>query len=97
MGIEYHLPWGMLIRKMYCSRCGTLLKRKEIRKTYKRGEPGFRNQLSTRGLINVSTYTTVSYVYHCYGCGNEISYDDQVKVAKIQSKRGTRILEDETK
>jgi hypothetical protein len=66
MAIEYEMPLGMLIRKMYCAGCGARLVRKKIRKTYRRGEEGFRNTLSNRSTINVQSYTAVTYVYRCY-------------------------------
>ena len=92
MAIEYDMPLGMLIRKMYCAGCGTRLVRKQVRKTYQRGEPGFRNTLSNRSTVNVGSYTTVTYVYRCPNCCREISYDDQVKVAKKQKQTGRNVL-----
>jgi DNA-directed RNA polymerase subunit RPC12/RpoP len=92
MAIEYEMPLGMLIRKMYCAGCGTRLVRKKVRKTYRRGEEGFRNTLSNRSTINVQSYTAVTYVYRCPNCNKEISYDDQVKVAKKQAQAGRKIL-----
>jgi rRNA maturation endonuclease Nob1 len=92
MAMEYEMPLGMLIRKMYCAGCGARLVRKKIRKTYRRGEEGFRNTLSNRSTINVQSYTAVTYVYRCPNCNKEISYDDQVKVAKKQAQAGRKIL-----
>lgn len=92
MGIEYEMPIGMLFRKMYCAGCGDRLVRKQIRQTYQRGEPGFQNTLSDGSTINILSYTKVIYIYRCQGCGKEISYKDQVKVAKKQAKLGVKIL-----
>lgn len=92
MAIEHEMPIGMLLRKMYCAECGTKLARKQVRRTYQRGEPGFRNTLSDRSTINIQSYTKVVYIYRCPVCGKEISYDDQVKVAKKQAKLGVKIL-----
>jgi DNA-directed RNA polymerase subunit RPC12/RpoP len=55
-------------------------------------EEGFRNTLSNRSTINVQSYTAVTYVYRCPNCNKEISYDDQVKVAKKQAQAGRKIL-----
>ena len=92
VGIEYEMPIGMLFRKMYCAGCGDRLVRKQIRQTYQRGEPGFQNTLSDGSTINILSYTKVIYIYRCQGCGKEISYKDQVKVAKKQAKLGVKIL-----
>ncbi len=92
MAIEYEMPLGMLVRKMYCAGCGTRLARKQVRKTYQRGEEGFRNTLSTGSAVNVKSYTTVTYVYRCPNCHREITYEDQVRVAKIQARTGSKIL-----
>ncbi len=95
MAIEYDIPLGMLVKRMYCAGCGTRLVRKQVRKTYQRGEPGFRNTLSNRSIVNVGSYTTVTYVYRCPNCYREISYGDQVKVARRQAQTGSKILPQE--
>ena len=95
MAIEYDMPLGMLVRKMYCAGCGTRLVRKQVRKQYQRSEGGFRNTLSNRSIINVGSYTTVTYVYRCPNCHRETSYEEQVKVAKIQARTGRKILTEE--
>ena len=95
MAIEYEMPLGMLVRKMYCAGCGTRLARKQVRKQYQRGEDGFRNTLSNRSFINVHAYTTVTYVYCGPNCHRETSYEEQVKVAKIQARTGRKILTEE--
>ena len=95
MAIEYEMPLGMLVRRMYCAGCGTGLVRKKVRKTCRRGEEGFRNTLSNKSTINVRSYTAVTYVYRCPNCNREISYDDQVKVARRQAQTGSKILPQE--
>ena len=95
MAIEYDMPLGMLLWRMYCAGCGARLVRKKLRKQYRRGEEGFRNTLSNRSILNVQSYTTVTYVYRCPSCHREISYGDQVKVAKEQARTGRKILPEE--
>ena len=92
MAIEYEMSIGMLFRKMYCAGCGARLARKQIRRTYHRGEPGFRNTLSFGSIVNIRSYTKVIYVYRCPECGKEISYGDQLKVAQKQTKLGVKVL-----
>lgn len=94
MAAEISMPIGMLFRKMYCAHCGNLLERKKVKKTYRRGEPGFRNTLTDRSTINVGSYTTIYYVYCCPGCKREISYEDQKAIAREQAKQNRRIIED---
>ncbi len=95
MAIEYEMPLGMLVRRMYCAGCGTRLVRKQVRKQYQRDEDGFRNTLSTGSIINVRSCTTVTYVYRCPNCHRETSYEEQVKVAKKQARTGRKILSEE--
>ena len=92
MATEHEMPIGMLFRKMFCAKCGAKLAKKQIRRTYQRGEPGFRNTLSDRSTVNVLSYTTVTYIYHCPNCMNQISYDDQVIVSKKQAALGKKVL-----
>ena len=93
MATETYIPVGMLFRKMYCSHCGNLLKRQKVKKTYRRGEPGFRNTLkSNPGTINIKYYTTIYYVYCCPGCQNVVSYEQQKIIAREQAKLQKKVL-----
>ena len=93
MATEMHIHIGMLFRKMYCSRCGNLLQRQKIKRTYRRGEPGFKNTLpSNPGTINIRSYTTIHYVYCCPECKNTVSYEKQRIIARTQAKLQRKIL-----
>lgn len=45
----------------------------------------------------MTSYSMNTYTYLCPKCGLEITYDEQVKIAKIQKKLNSKILNDEEK
>ena len=92
MAKGYSIPVGMLWKKMYCFRCGTMLNKKKKVDTYQRGEPGFQTVL-VGGRINLSSsFSHATYTYVCPNCCSEISYDDQLDVESAQKELGKKIL-----
>ena len=94
MARSYSMSLGMLRKKMSCPWCGKPLIRRKVSNTYRPGDPGFKTFLHG-GIINISSYTEVDYVYACLNCHKEITYADQTAVAKMQEQLGRKILTEE--
>lgn len=88
---------GMLFKKMYCKKCGERLKKKKNTEIIKKGDPRFSRRIGRYIMIGMTSYSMNTYTYLCPNCGFEISYDEQVKIAKIQKKLNSKILDDEEK
>ena len=93
-GYESEIDLGMLFRKMYCHKCGTRLKKMKVTNVYKKGDPGYSNDILGHGTLGMSEKAISHYIYKCPNCGNEISYDDQCIVAKKQKSLKKKILDE---
>lgn len=100
-GRMFTIPVGMVFRKMHCHKCGAKLAKEKISSIYKKGEPGYTNQLPGHfGEIplGMSELEKISYIYQCPNCSAVISYDEQCVIAKKQKKlRKTILADDERK
>ena len=86
IGYENKIDIGMLFKKMYCHKCGNLLKRKKITNLYKKGEHSYTNFILGRPTIGMNRIQKCYYIYVCPNCGLEITYDKQCIIAKQQKK-----------
>ena len=93
-GYEDSIDPGMLFKRMYCQKCGNILKKKKISKTYKKGEKGYTNKLLGHLTIGMSQICLSYYIYKCPNCGFEITYDEQCIVAKKQKLLKKKVLDD---
>ena len=91
-GYESTISLGMIFKKMYCHKCGNRLKRKKISNTYKKGEPGYSNDVLGHSTIGMDRIERVYYIYRCPDCGFEITYDEQCVIAKKQRRLKKKIL-----
>ena len=94
-GYEATIPAGMLIRRMYCSKCGSRLEREKVSKLYHKGETGYQNHLLGHGTIGMDKIVKATYIYKCPKCENVTTYDEQIIISKIQKKKKTKILSDD--
>ena len=92
-GYESTISLGMLFKKMYCHKCGNLLKRKKISNIYKKGESNYSNYVLGHATIGMDRIEKVYYIYHCPDCGSEITYEDQCIIAKKQKLLNKKILD----
>ena len=91
-GYESEMDAGMLFLKMYCSKCGTRLKKQKVVNIFSKGEEEFRNHLLGKTTIGMTKIKKVHYVYKCPTCQDIITYDEQKKIRKIQKKLNRKIL-----
>jgi len=91
-GYESSIPAGMLVRKMYCSGCGTQLKRRKVTNIYQKGEPEYTTFLASGRTLGMDRLEKVTYMYECPACKRQSSYEEQKKIARIQKKANKLIL-----
>lgn len=91
-GYEAEIPAGMVFKKMYCHKCGEKFKIKKISYILKKGEDGYSNDILGHPTIGMDKKEIWYYIYKCPNCGFEISYDEQVRISKIQKKKKKKIL-----
>ena len=85
------IPYGMVFKKYYCSKCGTRLKKE---KTHRSVTPDDKDyyQYHDYGSFPKRDYDVYGYQFQCPVCKARISYDEQCKIRRIQKKQGTTIL-----
>ena len=94
-GNEVEVPLGMLFRKMYCRICSTKLKRKKISVVCKKGDINYTNRLLGKATLGMSEIQKSEYVYECPKCKVLTTYNNQLRISKLQKKTGKKILSDE--
>lgn len=99
-GYDYHIPWGMLFKRMHCCKCGKKLSINYIslgcdpdKKWRKRGflsggTLGFRYRYLPKGIESFEA------VYKCKNCDYIISYETQKNIRKYQDAGHRHILTD---
>ena len=95
MGKDWEICIGMLYKKMYCHKCGTILKRHKFTKTYWPGDKGYKFYGAGHG-VNIDGYTKIRYIYKCPQCSFITTYAAQKKISKIQKINQSKILESNT-
>lgn len=94
-GYESEISVGMLFKKMYCFKCGGKLKKQKVSNISKKGEDGYSGRILGHATIGMDKVEKVGYIYKCSKCGLEISYDEQLRISKIQKRLKKKILADE--
>lgn len=93
-GYSVEINFGMLFRRMYCSRCGTKLKRQSYSSEHRKGELGYEKHFRPRiSVSSLETQIIVRYDYVCPYCKRVTTYEQQCLIAKKQKKAKTRILD----
>ena len=93
-GYESKIPVGMILRKMYCHRCGVQLKIEKLSNIYQKGDNEYSNKILGHSTLGMDKLEQVCYIYRCPNCNTKITYEDQCLVAKKQ-KEYNKIIFDE--
>jgi len=83
-GSKAEMPIGMLLKKMYCGKCGTRLKIKKSTRLIKKGDKDFSSTHGSTIYIGMSQYELTTYSYICPSCHREVSYDEQLRIDQKQ-------------
>jgi len=71
-GYESTISLGMIFIKMYCHKCGNILKRKKISNVYKKGDPNYSNDILDHTTVGMDRIEKAYYIYHCHNCGSHL-------------------------
>ena len=87
------IRFGMLFWKMYCSKCGTRLRRQQIKAIINKGDEDFSSYLPGQGyVIGMKRLIKKTYNYKCPQCGKQTMYDEQLRIARRQKILGKKII-----
>ena len=91
-GYESKISLGMIFKKMYCKKCGNILKITKFSNRYKKGDSNYSDDVLGYATIWIKKKKKVHYIYHCFNCGLESTYEEQCVIAKKQKLLKKRIL-----
>lgn len=94
-GYEAKIPVGMIFRRMYCHKCETKLSKCKISEVLQKGEYGYRDHILGHPTIGMDEIEIAAYVYKCPNCGNVTTYEEQLRISKVQKQSKSLILPDE--
>jgi len=93
-GNELEIPVGMILKKMYCHKCGVQLKKEKVSNVYKKGDPEYSNKILGHSTLGMNKIEKSYFIYKCPNCNSKISYDEQCVIAKRQKKSNKKILDE---
>ena len=85
------IPFGMVFKKYYCSKCGTKLEKEKTHRIVTKDDWDY-YQYHDYGTFPKRDYDVYSYQFKCSCCGDRISFDEQCIIEKIQKRRKNIIL-----
>ena len=88
---NYFMPYGMMFKKYYCSKCQTLLKKEKTHRVVSKEDVDyFRYQ-----RINVfprRDWDVYEYRLRCSSCNESISFEEQCIIERIQRLNNKKVL-----
>lgn len=90
-GKHISIPFGMVFKKYYCSKCGTKLEKEKTHRVVTKDDWDY-YQYHDYGRFPRRDYDVYGYQFKCSCCGDRISFDEQCIIEKIQKKRKNIIL-----
>ena len=94
-GYESTISLGMIFKKMYCKKCGNILRRKKISSIYKKGDSNYSNDVLGHATIGMDRIEKSYKNYHCANCGIETTNEEKCIVAKKKKQKKKKILNED--
>lgn len=88
------IPFGMVFKKYYCSKCGTKLEKEKTHRVVTKDDWDY-YQYHEYGTFPKRDYDVYSYQFKCSSCGDRISFDDQCIIERIQKNHRKIVLSPE--
>ena len=90
-GKSYSIPFGMMLKKHYCTKCGSRLEKERTHRVVSKDDRDY-YKYHERGTFPRSDYDVYDWQLNCSQCGTKISYNEQCIMNKIQKKQGHTVL-----
>lgn len=90
-GFNYSIPWGMVFKKYYCSKCGAKLEKEKTYRVVSNNDKDYYQYHSASNLLR-GDHAVHSYRLKCPACEARISYIEQCIIERIQKKLNHKIL-----
>ena len=90
-GKSYSIPFGMVFKKYYCSKCGTKLEKEKTHRVVTKNDKDY-YQYHDYGMFPRSDHDVYDYRFKCPYCNTRISFEEQCIIERIQKKCNSKIL-----
>lgn len=90
-GKSWSIPFGMIFKKYYCSKCGTKLEKEKTHRVVTKNDKDY-YQYHDYGMYPRYDYNVYEYRFKCPKCNERRSFKDQCIIEKIQKKYNIKIL-----
>ena len=90
-GKSWSMPYGMVFKKYYCSRCGTKLIKSRTHRIVTKNDKDY-YQYHEVGNFPRLDYDVYGYEFKCVKCNKKISYKEQCIIERIQKKCKQKVL-----
>ena len=90
-GKSYSIPFGMVFKKYYCSKCGSKLEKEKTHRVVTKDDKDY-YQYHDFGKFPQRDYDVYEYRFKCPSCQSRISFNEQCVVERIQKKYHREVL-----
>lgn len=88
---SYCIPFGMVFKKYYCSKCGARLEKERTHRVVTKNDKDY-YRYHDYGQFPRYDYDVYGHRWKCPSCGRRISFDEQCIIERIQKKCGQSVL-----
>ena len=90
-GKNYSIPYGMVFKKYYCSKCGVKLEKERTHRVVTKDDKDY-YQYHDYEMFPRSDHDVYDYRFKCPSCGTRISFAEQCIIERIQKKCNSKTL-----
>ena len=90
-GKSYSIPFGMVFKKYYCSKCGTKLEKERTHRIVTKSDKDY-YQYHDYGMFPRSDHDVYDYRFKCPSCNARISFVEQCIIERIQRRCNSKVL-----
>lgn len=90
-GKSYSIPFGMVFKRYYCSKCGAKLEKEKTHRVVTKDDKDYYQYQNYRRFPRYD-FDVYDYRLKCPSCGARVSFDEQCIIERIQKKCGQSVL-----
>lgn len=90
-GKNWTIPFGMVLKKYYCSNCGTRLQKERLHRVVTKDDKDYYQYHDYNNFPRYD-HDVYSYRFKCPSCLKRISFKEQCIIERIQKTKNTKIL-----
>lgn len=89
---KYEIDAAMALKKYYCYKCGSLLRKQQRKRLIRKGDPDYKEHRTVGRMIVIGDIELNEYDFICPVCKKIIKPDEQYVIEIIQNKLNNYLL-----